>query len=170
MGGRRWWPRAVVAAVGLLFALAPAAPASAHEVGGVGATNFQSTLSAMTPAISGLTLRVIENGSRLELRNETSTEVVVAGYGGEPYARVGPTGVYLNDISPATYLNADRFSTTTVPISADGKGPPVWRQVATEPLWRWHDHRVHWMLKALPPAVAADPGAPHRISVLDGRT
>jgi deferrochelatase/peroxidase EfeB len=164
VGGRRRWPRVVVAVLGLLFALAPAAPAMAHEVGGAGATNFQTTLSALTPSVAGLTLRVIENGSRLELRNDSGTEVIVAGYGGEPYARVGPDGVYVNDNSPATYLNADRFSTATVPFSADGKGPLVWRQVATEPLWRWHDHRVHWMLKTLPPSVAADPGAPHRIS------
>ncbi len=160
----RWWPRAVAALVGFAFAIAPAAPALAHQVGGVGATNFQTTLSALAPAVPGLTLRVIENGSRLELRNDTDTEVTVAGYGGEPYARVGRSGVFLNDNSPATYLNVDRFSTAVVPPAADGKGPPAWRKVSSDPLWRWHDHRVHWMLKTLPPAVAADPTAPHRIS------
>jgi deferrochelatase/peroxidase EfeB len=150
--------------VGLAFAIVPAAPALAHQVGGVGATNFQTTLSALTPAVPGLALSVIENGSRLELGNDTDTEVTIAGYGGEPYARVGPSGVFLNDNSPATYLNVDRFSTAVVPPAADGKGPPVWRQVSSDPLWRWHDHRVHWMLKTLPPAVVADPAAPHRIS------
>lgn len=154
----------VIAMLGLFVPLGMAAPALAHEVGGVGATNFQTTLSAMTPSVPGLSLRVIENGSRLELSNDTATEVIVAGYGGEPYARVGPAGVLLNDNSPATYLNADRFSTAAIPATADGKGPPQWRQVATEPVWRWHDHRVHWMLQTLPPGVAAEPSAPHQIS------
>jgi deferrochelatase/peroxidase EfeB len=144
--------------------LGPAAPASAHTVSGVGATNFRTTLSALTPAVQGIHLRVIENGSRLELRNDTATDVVVAGYSGEPYARVGPAGVFVNDNSPATYLNVDRYSTTPVPAGVDGKSAPIWRRVSTDPVWRWHDHRVHWMLKSLPPVVAADPGSEHRIS------
>jgi deferrochelatase/peroxidase EfeB len=156
----RWSAMLLVVALVLL----PAAPAAAHSVGGVGATNFRTTLSAVSPAVPGLSLQVIENGSRLELRNDTGTEAVIAGYGGEPYARVGPDGVFLNDNSPATFLNVDRFSVAIVPPTADGKGPPVWRQVSDASLWRWHDHRVHWMLTSLPPAVAADPGAPHRIS------
>ena len=155
---------AVVVVAALLGVLGLAAPASAHTVGGVGATNFHTTLSALTPAVAGVSLRVIENGSRLELRNDTGIGVVVAGYSGEPYARVGPGGVYLNDNSPATYLNVDRYSSTPVPAGVDGKSAPVWRQVSTDPVWRWHDHRVHWMLRSLPPAVAADPAAPHRIS------
>jgi len=160
----RWWTALLGLLIGVLAAALPAAPALAHEVGGVAATNFRTTLSALVPAVAGVSLRVIENGSRLELRNDTATEVIVEGYGGEPYARVGRDGVYLNDNSPATFLNVDRFSTSTVPSTADGKGPPVWRKVADEPVWRWHDHRVHWMLSTLPPAVAADPGSPHQIS------
>src|SRR5262249_987270 len=83
---------------------------------------------------------------------------------GEPYARVGPAGVFLNDNSPATYLNADRYSTVPVPPGVDPKAQPRWRQVSADGLLRWHDHRVHWMLTTLPPQVPADPGAGHRIS------
>src|SRR5262245_19554287 len=96
----------------LALVLLPASPAAAHSVGGVGATNFRTTLSALTPAVPGVGLKVIENGSKLELTNTTATEVMVAGYAGEPYARVGPIGTFLNDNSPATYLNADRYSTS----------------------------------------------------------
>ena len=67
---RRWWAWAAAVA-GLLLALVPANPAAAHDVGGVGATNFRTSLTSVTPAVPGLTLRVIENGSRLELRNDT---------------------------------------------------------------------------------------------------
>ena len=88
----------------------------------------------------------------------------MAGYSGEPYARVGPAGVFVNDNSPATYLNADRYSTAPVPAGVNPAGPPRWRQVSGDPVFRWHDHRVHWMLTTLPPQVAASPGAEHRIS------
>jgi deferrochelatase/peroxidase EfeB len=159
----RWMTR-LATLVGAFVLLSPAAPAQAHDVGGVGATNFQTTVSALSPAVDGVSLAVIENGSRLELRNATATEVVISGYGGEPYARVGPGGVYLNDNSPATYLNASRFSTTPVPEGVDGTKSPQWRQVETEPVFRWHDHRIHWMLSTLPPSVAADPSVARQIS------
>jgi deferrochelatase/peroxidase EfeB len=156
--------RVAVLVACLALALWPATPALAHDVGGVGATNFRTTLAGLTPSVPGVSLQVIENGSRLELRNDTSTEVVLLGYSGEPYARVGPAGVFVNDRSPATYLNADRFSITTVPATADPKQPPVWDRVDSQPVFRWHDHRIHWMLTVLPPVVSADPGAFHHIS------
>ncbi len=151
-------------AAGLLLVLGPAGAASAHEVGGVGATNFATTLSGLSPAVPGVALSVVENGSRLQLRNTTKTEVVVRGYSEEPYARIGPGGVWLNDSSPAAYLNADRFGSARVPADADPAAAPRWRKVSDEPVHRWHDHRTHWMLTTLPIAVAADPTAPHRIS------
>lgn len=161
------WPvqvRILVAAlVGVLAAVIPVTPAAAHTVAGMGATNFRTTLTALEPAVAGVSLRVIENGSRLELRNTTDTVVIVAGYDGEPYARVGPDGVALNDDSPATYLNTGRYPTATVPPTADGRGSPTWRAVSDEPVWRWHDHRVHWASVTLPPAVSAAPDQPHRI-------
>ena len=149
--------------VGMLAAVLPATPAAAHQVGGMGATNFRTTLVSVEPAVPGVSLRVIENGSRLELRNDTDVVVVIGGYDGEPYARVGPDGVEVNDDSPATYLNQARLATTAVPATADGRGPPVWRPVSDEPVWRWPDHRVHWASPSLPPAVAAAPDVPHRI-------
>lgn len=156
------WLLAVIA--GVVAALLPSGAAWAHEVGGVGATNFATTLSALSPAVPGVSLAVVENGSRLELRNTTGREVVVRGYSDEPYARVGPDGVWLNDSSPATYLNVDRFASTTVPADADPAAPPRWRKISDETVHRWHDHRIHWMLSTLPTAVAAAPTDPHRVS------
>lgn len=157
------WRRGVAVVVGLVAAMLPVTPAAAHQVGGMGATNFRTTLISVEPAVAGVSLRVIENGSRLELRNDTDVVVVIGGYDGEPYARVGPEGVEVNDNSPATFLNRGRFVTTAVPATADGRGPPEWRQVSDEPVWRWHDHRVHWASTSLPPAVEAAPDVPHRI-------
>lgn len=155
---------AVVVAAVLAALLLAAAPAAAHTVSGVGATNFRTTITGVTPEVPGMRLTVVENGSRLQLRNDTTTAVVVRGYEGEPYARIGPDGVFLNDNSPATYLNANRYSTITVPARADPKAPPAWRKVSSGQAYRWHDHRTHWMLNTVPPAVAAAPAAFHRIS------
>ncbi|GIG60118.1 hypothetical protein Lfu02_44900 [Longispora fulva] len=164
----------LIAAFAALVVL-PASPASAHTVGGVGATNFHTTLSALSPAAPGVRLAVIENGSRLELRNTGPTEVTVRGYADEPYLRVGPDGVYENRQSPAAYLNQSRYAQVTVPPGVSPKNQPDWHKVADEPVYRWHDHRIHWMLNTLPPAVAAAPTEAHRITawsitlVQDGR-
>src|SRR5258708_18662918 len=49
--------------------VATMAPASAHTVAGAGATNFQTTLTAVSPPLPGLSVRVIDRGARLQLRN-----------------------------------------------------------------------------------------------------
>jgi hypothetical protein len=146
--------------VTVLLVVAGAAPAYAHTVAGVGADNYQTRLTGFSPRIDGLTVRVIENGSRLELSNTGSTEVVVFGYQEEPYLRIGPEGVFANRRSPATYVNASRKG-DPVPPDADPKQPPEWRRQSTGRTARWHDHRIHWMLDTRPPAVAAAPGRQH---------
>lgn len=143
---------------------AGAAPASAHTVGGSGATDFRTTLDALSPAVPGLALRVVENGTKLELANTTGTDVVVDGYVNDPYLRIGPDGVFENTESPATYLNEDRWGRTPVPDGVDPSKPPVWKKVSAGTVWRWHDHRIHWMSTTPPPAVQAAPGQPHEIS------
>lgn len=130
---------------------------------GYSPTNFRTTLESVTPRVPGLELRVIEAGSRLELENRTGQEALVVGYQSEPYLRVGPEGVFENRRSPATYLNASREGQGAVPGSADPKAEPDWRKVASEPVARWHDHRVHWMGGQDPPAVQRDPDQRHVI-------
>ncbi|GAA0257139.1 hypothetical protein GCM10009539_48090 [Cryptosporangium japonicum] len=140
-----------------------AAPAAAHTVGGVGATNFRTTLERYD-GVPGVELSVVENGSKLEARNSTGTDVVVRGYQNEPYAKIGPGGVFVNENSPAYYLNADRYGVTTVPAGADPRKPPSWRKVSGDRSFRWHDHRTHWMQTTLPPLVSQAPDEFHEIS------
>ena len=130
---------------------------------GYSPSNFRTTLESVSPRVPGLELRVIESGSRLELENRTGQEALVVGYQSEPYLRVGPEGVFENLRSPATYLNASREGQGAVPGSADPKAEPDWRKVASEPVVRWHDHRVHWMGGQDPPAVQRDPDQGHVI-------
>jgi hypothetical protein len=89
----------------------------------------------------------------------------VPGYSGEPYLRIGPDGVQRNALSPATYLNLDRYGRTRMPADVDIAAAPRWEQVSTEPQYVWHDHRTHWMTEGqLPPAVAAAPDRSHTVS------
>jgi hypothetical protein len=108
-----------------------------------------------------VTARVIEEGSRFEVANETPDDLVVLGYEGEPYLRVGPEGVYENRRSPAVYLNASRSGGRPA-ADADADAPPEWRKVSDGQVARWHDHRAHWMTGD-PPQVTADPDHSHVI-------
>jgi hypothetical protein len=85
--------RAVLPGVAVLVLL-PAAPAAAH--GGAQpptGTDYRTTVTAVAPAVPGLTVRPIEAGSRLELTNHTGRAVEVLGYQGESMLRVRPDSI-----------------------------------------------------------------------------
>jgi len=127
--------------------LLPAGPASAHTVSGGGATNFRSELVSVSPPVPGLTFRVVENGRRVKLTNTGPGDVTVLGYVGEPYLRVGPTGVFENTRSPSVALNSPTALPPAqgAPPPAPPSGPPVWRRLSGGHTVFWHDHRTHWV-------------------------
>jgi len=156
----------LLAAVAVLLTVT-AAPARAHGADAEpSATDYRTAITAITPEPRDVTVRVVENGARLELRSNTAEDVEVRGYSGEPYLKVTPEGVWTNTRSPATWLNATADGTSPVPASArvDTAAAPEWKKVGSEPIVRWHDHRSHWMSAGPPPAVTADPDSPHRIA------
>jgi hypothetical protein len=104
---------------------------------------------------------VVDAGTRLRLRNPTGLEVVVLGYAGEPYLRVGPAGVFENRRSPATYRNRVRIAPAPPPAHADPAAPPQWRRLDGGDAVAWYDHRAYWMEASDPPAVRAAPGRSH---------
>jgi hypothetical protein len=138
-----------------------AAPASAHGLGGIAPTNYQSRLLRVEPAVPGITLRVVDLGAKLELTNRTDHDVVVLGYDNEPYLRIGPAGVFENTRSPATTLNRSTTITQAPPKSADPSAPPKWRRVSDGPTAGWHDHRAHFMGGDTPPQVQRAPDRRH---------
>ncbi|HEV2758246.1 MAG TPA: hypothetical protein VGV86_01650 [Acidimicrobiales bacterium] len=138
-----------------------ASAAGAGVLTEVAATNFHSRLSSLEPQVAGLTLEVVELGNRLQLTNRSEREVVVLGYEDEPYLRVGKDGVFSNRRSAATYLNADRRGTRTVPEDATADAPPEWTRVSSGVVARWYDHRIHWMGSQDPPTVRAAPNQRH---------
>jgi hypothetical protein len=149
-----------LAMIGLL-----AAPASAHTISGPRPNNYRSRVVAIAPPAPGVTARVVDLGSKIELTNRSSTEVLVLGYVGEPYLRIGPEGVFENLHSQATYINRSRQG-GSVPVDVDTSpsAPPEWKKIGSGNAARWHDHRIHWMGAQLPPAVAAAPGSFQHLS------
>jgi hypothetical protein len=147
----------VVAFVALLLVVpvAMAAPASAHTRAQA-SSNYESRIVA-APALAGVAWRLYTGGEYLEVTNHGPQELLVLGYEGEPYLRIGPEGVFENRNSPATYLNAERYADVALPPRADATTEPVWTRVADGATWAWHDHRVHWM-SSVPPAIVAESG------------
>jgi hypothetical protein len=76
----------------LLAAVLLAPAAAAHPRAKGYARGFQSRVVAVQPEIAGLDVHVVGDDDRLRLENTSATEVVVLGYDGEPYLRIGPNG------------------------------------------------------------------------------
>lgn len=162
---RRVAARCAVVLLGLLAALAVAGPAAAHVGGEAAGSDYDARIVGVTPAVPGVTVRILQFGDEFELVNETSTDVVVPGYSDEPYLRIGPDGVWRNANSPATYLNLDRYGRAQPPAHADASAEPDWQRVSTQPHYVWHDHRTHWMTEGqLPPVVQGDPTRTHTVA------
>lgn len=142
--------------------LLPTSPAEAH-------TRTQETTNLASritdaPDLPGVAWTVHTGGLLLELVNTSDQVLVVEGYDGEPYLRIGPDGVERNRRSPATYLNQELAqqrvsarSDVAMPMAVDPQAPPEWVHVRDEPRWTWHDHRVHWMSPQPPEFVEAGP-------------
>ena len=164
---------AVVVCAALALVGVGGTPARAHGPT-PDASNFSSRITGVVAmddgapagavdAPAGVTWRVLGADALLTVRNTGDEDLVVAGYDGEPYLRIGPEGVFENRRSTATYITADRFGMTQVPPHADAGAAPDWRQVGSDPQWQWHDHRIHWMARTQPPQVQRRPDVVHTI-------
>ncbi len=139
----------LIAAVALLCG--PATPAFAHSGDTAAGTAFRTTITGISPAEQGLSVRTVEAGAQLELRNETGHPVEVLGYEGEPYLDIRPDGTWENANSPAAYLNETATFDHPVPATADPTAPPSWRKLSSSTTVRWHDRRTHWLEPDPPP-------------------
>lgn len=131
-------------------------PALAHGRGS-DASNYRSTITD-TAGLDTVQWRILNADEYLQVTNVSGTELMVEDYAGNPYLRVGPDGVFRNRNSQATYINADRFGQTAVPVDIQVGGPPDWEQISDAQTYAWHDHRIHWMAQARPPGVQTSPG------------
>jgi hypothetical protein len=149
--------KAVLAAIVVLTCTPGAA---AHGPGGTG---FLSTVQALRPAVAGVEVRVLDDDDRLELQNGSGRTILIRGYGGEPYIRFSPEGVFENTNSPAVYLNRDRFGRVDVPKTATKEARPRWVRVADGSSYEWHDHRAHWMSPIPPRPIRDEPDQEHHV-------
>jgi hypothetical protein len=136
-----------------LTALIVVPAVAAHGDGG--ALGFRSSVTATVPVTAGVEAVVLDSDDRLQLTNDSGKTVAISGYEGEPYLEFRDGRVFRNALSPATYLNDERFGDVEVPDEADPKAPPRWEEVAPRERYDWHDHRIHWMSRELPPKVEA---------------
>jgi hypothetical protein len=143
----------------LALVLVYAIPAAGH---GGGDPSYRSTVISVTPENTAEAV-VLGRDDRLQLTRTGRAELIVRGYEGEPYLRFADDGVYVNEHSPARYLNDDRFGNVPIPDEADPRAAPVWTRVARSGTYEWHDHRIHWMGKTRPAAVRRDPGREQRV-------
>lgn len=140
-----WLLAATACAVAL-----PASPALAHQ----GNPNFRSIIDGVTPKVPGVSLEILNLDDRLLLTNRSKQTVTAYGYNGEPYLQIRPDGtVQVNRLSPATYLNSDRYGEASTPSFANAKAAPQWQTVDKTGRYEWHDHRIHYMAKGTPPQV-----------------
>ena len=122
----------VAGAVAVLLVIA-APPADAHTITGVAPTNYRSEIVAVTPKWQGVSVRLLDLGNRVELVNSSRTDVVVLGYQGEPYLRVGPYGVHYFLGVPKTYDRTKPWSLVIKLPTAHAfvtNPPPVGDEVA----------------------------------------
>ncbi len=152
---------AVVVVCCLSSTVALSAPAGADVPG---PTDYQSVVLAISPSVAGISISMIGGDSFVLLEVESGTEVLVIGYRGEPYLRIGKGGlVEENRNSPSTYLNEERYGDSAIPAGVSYDSDPSWRVVGSGGTWAWHDHRTHWMNSQQPP-----PGAEPGDQILEG--
>ena len=138
----------LAAAAGLIALLAPAGVVGADPPG---PTDFETTVLGIEPATPSIQVAIIGGDSFVQLTVERGTEVVVLGYGGEPYIRFHSDGtVEENRQSPTWAQNKDRYGSAPAE-SADPAAAPEWALVSRDGTYAWHDHRAHWMSKDSPP-------------------
>jgi hypothetical protein len=148
-------------AIVLVGTLLIAQPAAAHP-SDPDAGYYRAEVTGVAPATPGVTARVDAGGEWIEMSNTGPAEVVVLGYGREPYLRLTATSAEENEVSQSAVLNRSLFA--DLPTGGGGAAvAPVWRRTADKGIVRWHDHRIHWMGRDRPPSVAADPTRPHLV-------
>jgi hypothetical protein len=125
----------------LVLLLVGAAPASAHGGSTTQATRYRTQLDGLDPDVAGVTVRLVDRDTRIEI-DAGDHEVVVLGYEGEPYLRVDGDGAFENRRSPSVYLNTS-LTGATPPPDADADAAPDWHRVGDGPVVRWHDHALH---------------------------
>jgi hypothetical protein len=128
-----------------LFALINPVPAAAHIVGTGGSpTDYRTTVTAIRPAVSTVTVTVGLGGQWVRVTNQGAAAVVVRGYHGEPFLRLSGNQVQANELSATA---AETVQSQRAVPSADPTAEPRWVRLQDGNSATWTDARI-----AAPPA------------------
>ena len=152
-----------LALAALVLAAAVLLPPGAEAHFGTGKKGYRSRIVAVKPTMSGLELKILYGDDQIWLDNKSGKTIVIRGYGGEPYLRFSPDGIWVNVKSPAGYLNQDRYAKSPVPKSASPDAKPKWEELTGGDIWAWHDHRIHYMSPIPPKPIRDSPRKPHHV-------
>jgi hypothetical protein len=139
-------------------------PAAAHAVTGVKATNYKSEIIGISPSAGQLDVRLLDLGRRIELVNRGPADIVVLGYSGEAWLRVGPRGTFENEYSNSAYVERQRPGQPSgpPPDPAKASGPPRWRRTGDGNTLVWRDRRTRFE-GPTPDQVLRAPGQGHPV-------
>jgi hypothetical protein len=146
----------------IVTTLLPAGAAQAHRKNYV-PKGYVSNISAIVPNVLGVSVNVLGGDERLRLSNYSGKTVVILGYQGEPYLRFARSGVFVNELSPASYLNRTRKPGGLKPGVADPAAAPRWNRLEVGASYEWFDHRIHWTKNRPPEGVRLHPERIQRI-------
>jgi hypothetical protein len=134
--------------------------AVAHTLPSVFAARLRPAVTSVTPQDPHLKVTCTADGQGLQVTYTGSQPLIVKGYGGEDYLRIGPTGVDQNERSPSLWFNQNRTLDGAPDYSA-ALQPPLWRHVSAARTVSWYDSRLHWLGSDTPPGAQADPRHSH---------
>ena len=108
-----------------------------------------TTINKIEPAGLPIEVKVV-NGDQLRVENLGDEELTICGYlrECEPYAKLGPDGVFVNHNSQAYYANLDTEQYGDVPDDA-GQGAPDWQRVRRQPAFYAYQRMVSTSAKPL---------------------
>ncbi len=125
--------RAAISAAVIAGSLAVPGTAAAHQRTGRVAVDYEATVTPLRPPLAqAVSVRIYRADLALRLKALGSHRVVVLGYTGEPFLRLGADGTFANRSS----LTAAGLGLVK-PGSAAG-----WHLVSTAPRLIWHDARL----------------------------
>ena len=128
---------------------------------------YRTTILSIEP--EGLPIDVsMTKGDEIRFENQGDEDLVLCGYEAdtcEEWVRIGADGVFVDTNSKAYFSNAEDDQLGEVPDDAGSK--QEFERVREAPaFYTYHDHRVHWMGRALPPGIDASDTSAQR--VMDG--
>ena len=145
----------------------PSALAAGDTLSGGGSSDaayYRSMVREIQPSVSGLDVKVSADG-KVTLTNNSGRQVVVLGYAGEDYLRIGPNGAEENTASLTSGINVNPGSGQLPQSAATGTAqqPATWVKRSDQPTASWQDYRVLWTNRERPPIVTDSPHSEHKV-------